>query len=248
MWYVLGFSVLAGVVGTLLGAALLLLIKKQQPAFLSAIMSFAGGFMLAMVCFDMLPEAISHAGMWIVLPCAAAGVAVIWALGLWIEKPLRNRCQTTQENASQASLRTAGMLLIVAISLHNLPEGMAIGSLGEMHKELTFAVLIGVHNIPEGMAICAMLRQGGASRTAALSCSALAGVPTVIGALAGYWISSISPIFMGVCMALAAGAMLYIVFQDMLAEAYAQTSKNTVAVSAIFGLLLGVGIISLIAH
>ncbi len=238
-------SLLAGVVGTAIGAVAMIAIKTHNRVSMSAILSFTAGFMLAMVCFDMLPEAVEHAGLVAVLPCAGLGVAIVWGLGRLLNVPMR---RYLKDEGGAGRMRAAAMLLILAIGLHNFPEGMAIGAFDGASRRIAFALLIAVHNVPEGMAICAMLRRGGVRNGAAVAWSVLAGLPTVLGAIVGYWVSGISAIFTGICLALAAGAMLFVVFQDMFAESYENGEKNWNAITAIFGILLGYGVISMIAH
>lgn len=241
MWQAILFSTVAGVIGTLIGALVLMFVKVKNDTVMAGIMSFAAGFMLAMICFDMLPESTENSGVSVALLGAALGVGLVFGIGKLMERPLERL-----SDKQGGRFTGAGFMLILAIGLHNLPEGMAIGSLGSIEKVAAFAALIAVHNIPEGMAMCALLRSGGLSGVKSVAFSALAGVPTVIGAIIGRLVSNISPIFMGLCLSLAAGAMLFIVFDDVMEEAYRTGDKRCNSLAAIFGVLIGFGIISML--
>ena len=150
---------------------------------------------------------------------------------------------------SKLALFVAGMVMACAIALHNVPEGMTIGasyasSDGVLGRAaLILAVLIGLHNIPEGMAVSVPLISGGMAKWKAVLITAASGIPTVIGAILGYWLGEIGPL--GLCMSLgfASGAMLYVVFGEILPQAILMYHSKLPAFSAIAGILAGILII-----
>jgi ZIP family zinc transporter len=153
------------------------------------------------------------------------------------------------QRENKFALFVAGMVMACAIALHNVPEGMTIGAsyasndgvLGS--AALVLAVLIGLHNIPEGMAVSVPLISGGMGRWKAVIITALSGVPTMVGALLGYLLGDIGA--MGLCMSLgfASGAMLYVVFGEILPQAILMYHSKLPAFSAIAGILVGLLII-----
>lgn len=150
---------------------------------------------------------------------------------------------------TKMKLFTAGILMACAIALHNLPEGMTIGASFANTKglmegsALILAVLIGIHNIPEGMAIAVPLINGGIKRRIAILITALSGAPTIIGALLGYWLGDIGPQGLALSLSFASGAMLYVVFGEILPQSILLYRSKLPAFFVILGMILGLIII-----
>ena len=106
--------------------------------------------------------------------------------------------------------------------------------------ETAVAAVIGLHNIPEGMAMAVPLASGGMRKSAAAAITALAGAPTVLGALAGFFLGTLSPLWLSLSLSLASGAMLYVVFGELLPEAYSIVSSGVPVFSALAGIVLGI--------
>ena len=267
-------TAIAGVVGTGLGGLIGALLQKDSNRTVSLLLSFAGGVMLAVVCFDLAVEAVeTQVGIWAVIGSIALGVAVIYFLNYLIDRKTNpevphvdaNHPQTHDDldelihadhfrehynhQDSKLALFVAGVVMACAIALHNVPEGMTIGasyasSDGVMGRAaLVLAVLIGLHNIPEGMAVSVPLISGGMAKWKAVCITAASGIPTVVGAVLGYWLGEIGPL--GLCMSLgfASGAMLYVVFGEILPQAIIMYRSKLPAFSAIAGILVGMLII-----
>lgn len=152
---------------------------------------------------------------------------------------------------SKFALFIAGVVMASAIALHNVPEGMTIGASyasngGVMGSSaLLLAILIGLHNIPEGMAVSVPLISGGMKRLRAVGITALSGAPTVLGALLGYWIGDIGSIGLAVSLSFASGAMLYVVFGEILPQAILMYRSKLPAFFTIVGMMVGLLIIYL---
>ena len=150
---------------------------------------------------------------------------------------------------NKLALFVAGIVMASAIALHNVPEGMTIGASyagnqGVMGKAaLALAVLIGLHNIPEGMAVSVPLISGGMGKAKAVLVTASSGIPTVFGALLGYALGEIGPVGLTVSLGFASGAMLYVVFGEILPQAILMYHSKLPAFSAIAGILAGLVII-----
>ncbi len=267
-------TTLAGVAGTGIGGLVGALLQKDSNRTVSLLLSFAGGVMLSVVCFDLITEAIeTNVGVLIVIGAVALGVAVIFLLNHLIDQRTNPEVPHIDEkhpataddldelihsnhlgqhyanNDSKLSLFIAGIVMASAIALHNVPEGMTIGASyasnnGVMGSAaLVLAVLIGLHNIPEGMAVSVPLISGGMGRTKAVLITALSGVPTVIGALLGYWLGEIGALGLALSLGFASGAMLYVVFGEILPQAILMYRRKLPAFAAIFGMLVGLFII-----
>ena len=265
---------IAGVVGTGLGGLVGALLQKDSNRTVSLLLSFAGGVMLSVVCFDLVVESIeTGVSIYTVIGSIAIGVAVIYFLNWLIDRKTNpevphidaNHPQTHDDldelihadhfqqhrkhKDSKLALFVAGVVMACAIALHNVPEGMTIGASyasnnGVMGRAaLTLAVLIGLHNIPEGMAVSVPLISGGMTKWKAVVVTALSGAPTVLGALLGFWLGEIGAL--GLCLSLgfASGAMLYVVFGEILPQAIIMYRSKLPAFSAITGILVGILII-----
>ena len=110
---------------------------------------------------------------------------------------------------------------------------------------LVLAILIGLHNIPEGMAVSVPLISGGMAKWKSVLITALSGVPTIIGALLGYLLGDIGALGLAISLGFASGAMLYVVFGEILPQAILMYHSKLPAFSAIIGILVGLLIIYL---
>ena len=267
-------TALAGVVGTGLGGLVGAMLQKDSKRTVSLLLSFAGGVMLSVVCFDLIVEAIeTNVGIWIVVGAVAFGVAVTYLLNYLIDRKTNpevphidaNHPQTADDldelihsdhleqhyvrKDSKLGLFVAGVVMACAIALHNVPEGMTIGASyasddGVMGgAALVLAILIGLHNIPEGMAVSVPLISGGMPKWKAVLITAASGIPTVLGALLGYALGEIGPLGLTLSLGFASGAMLYVVFGEILPQSYLMYHSKLPAFSAIVGILVGLLII-----
>lgn len=159
--------------------------------------------------------------------------------------------QHLKENAPRRELWIAGVVIACAIALHNIPEGMSIGASynidveGGVSMAIVLAVLIGLHNIPEGMAVSVPLVAGGMGRVKAALLTAASGVPIVLGAWAGYWVGDIGPLGLACSLGFASGAMLYVVFGEIIPQAILMYRSKVPAFFVIIGMLIGLVIIYL---
>lgn len=147
---------------------------------------------------------------------------------------------------SKVSLIVAGIVMAAAIALHNIPEGMTIGASFAVSDDLVLgsgmimAILIGLHNIPEGMAVAVPLMSGGMGRIKAILLTAACGIPTLIGAWLGLWLGDIGPLGLACSLGFASGAMMYVVYGEILPEAYLIYRSKAPAFAVMVGTLLGV--------
>lgn len=157
--------------------------------------------------------------------------------------------QHLKEHAPKRELWVAGVVIACAIALHNIPEGMSIGASynidteGGVSMALILAVLIGLHNIPEGMAVSVPLVAGGMKRIKAELLTAASGAPVVLGAWLGYWIGDIGAIGLAASLGFASGAMLYVVFGEIIPQAVLMYRSKVPAFFVIIGMLIGMIII-----
>jgi len=139
------------------------------------------------------------------------------------------------------------MVMLIAISLHNLPEGLAIGGAGahDIRFGLIIALTIAFHDIPEGIAIAVPFRLSGMSKRRTVMLTALSGAPTVIGAFIGFSIGEISDVVAGFSMALAGGAMIFVTMGEMIPQAVTVACNRKTATVFFIGFLMGLFVVYL---
>lgn len=144
------------------------------------------------------------------------------------------------------TLHTAGLVLAAAVALHNMPVGMAIGATfagAARDGGALAALIIGLHNIPEGMAVAVPLISGGMGRARAAGAAALTGAPTVLGALLGFSLGTLGPAALTLALSFASGAMLYVVFGELLPESSLMWRGKAPALAAVLGIITGMVIV-----
>ena len=165
-----------------------------------------------------------------------------------------NHLQEHREGRQPRSgLFLAGLVMAAAIALHNVPEGMVIGaSFARTAQEtllnrggLTMAIVIGLHTVPEGMAVAVPLISGGMPKLRSVIVTALTGFPTILGALLGFGVGAMGPTALAVSLSFASGAMLYVVFGELLPESILMWRSKLPATATIIGMLTGLVIIYL---
>ena len=270
IWSVIGITALAGMGGTGMGGLLSCLFRKDSSKTVSLLLSFAAGVMTSVVCFDLLTEALHPENqsndVGLVVTGVLIGYIVIALLNAWIDHRTDHEVAHIDENHP----RTADSLeeLTHANHLKEHREGrqprsgqflaglvmsaaMVIGaSFARTAAEtllnrggLTMAVIIGLHNIPEGMAVAVPLISGGMPKVRSVLVTALTGFPTILGAALGFTVGAMGPTALALSLSFASGAMLYVVFGELMPEAILMWRSKLPAAAAVIGMLTGVIII-----
>lgn len=253
--FIILLTLVTGVGGLALGGIFASLLKRESPQAASLLLSFTAGLMLCIVSLDMVPEAMEAAeNYWLPPVCLVLGFGVTYLLNCWIDKSAHHEDKAHPHHCAcgHHDLHTAGIVLAAAVALHNVPVGMAVGTSVAMQgiglASVLAAVTIGLHNIPEGMSIAIPLLHDGSKTVSAIAVAALSGVPTVLGALLGFFVGNQTPMALAVAMSLAGGAMLYVVFFELLPEAYVQWKSRWAILATVVGFALGVLLIFSHAH
>lgn len=266
-------TLMSGVGGTGLGGAIGALFKRDSSKTASLLLSFAAGVMTAIVCLDLIVGAIqTEINILLISAGIVLGCVVVYLLNLLIDRITNHEVhhidvkhpktaddldeiihsnhlsEHMKRKDTKISLFVAGIIMACAIALHNIPEGMTIGASfansGVMKgSALVLAVLIGLHNIPEGMAIAVPLINGGIKRRFAVLITALSGFPTVIGGVLGYWIGDMGALGLALSLSFASGAMLYVVFAEILPQSILMYRSKLPAFFVILGILVGLIVI-----
>jgi ZIP family zinc transporter len=237
---------------TCLGAAVALFIRKPSGGGTQKIfLGFAAGVMIAASVWSLLIPAIEEAeasGVIGWIPAASGfALGVLFLLGLDKVIPHLHPLSGVREGIPGSVKRTS--LLIFAVTLHNIPEGMAVGlsfALAAQHtgnpalhaSAAALALGIGIQNFPEGTAVSLPLRQEGMPRAKAFLYGCLSGaVEPVFGILTALLAEQISP-FMPWLLSFAAGAMMYVVVEELIPEASLDRHSNTGTLGVMAGFLI----------
>jgi ZIP family zinc transporter len=237
------FGLISGITGTGLGGLIGIAIGKISSRFLCFILEFSAGLMTAVVCFKLIPEAFALGGK---LPCFA-GMLLGILIVILVEQIL-SKTSINKNRQGHSGLYKTGILMFVGIALHNFPEGFAVGSGFEASMGLGIAItaVIVIHDIPEGIAMALPMKHGGMSRLKAFCFTLLSGVPMGLGALLGSAIGRISNKFISFCLGFAAGAMLYIVFAELIPESKKLYLGRLSSIGSVLGIICGI-IVSIIS-
>jgi ZIP family zinc transporter len=205
---------------TAIGTLPVLFVQSAPRRLMDAMMGFAAGVMVAASCWSLLVPAIASGGVTVATLGLLAGGAFLYVADqllphLHAEFP----DEAVMEGPKVAWRQSA--LLMLAMTLHNFPEGMAVGVSfggGELGSAIALAIGIGLQNIPEGLAIALPLRRGGMSRGRAFFWGQLSAAIEPVAGVIGAALVLVSAAFLPLGMAAAAGAMLYVVVEELIPE------------------------------
>lgn len=226
-------SFLAGL-ATVLGALMVLVTGRPTERLLAFFLGMASGIMLGVVVLDLIPASLSSG-----TPLALAfGLLAGW----WLLKILGWILGTRTHPAGPRDnfyLLRMGYLVAVGIALHDLPEGMAIavGYATTVRLGWVIAFAIGLHNVPEGMATAAPLLMGGLSPLRIFALAGLVSLFTPLGSLLGILLVQISGKVISFLLALAGGAMLFVVMHEIWPESV-KRHPNYSRLGAFWGLVI----------
>lgn len=237
---------------TCLGASMVFFFRRQTGRMIQTIfLGFAAGIMISAAVFGLLVPAVNEAGAggqagWI--PAAGGfGLGVLFLFGLDRLIPHLHPLTGVREGLSSSMKRTT--LLVSAVTLHNIPEGMAVGlsfALAAQHSgdanlyaaATALALGVGIQNFPEGAAVSIPLRQEGIKATKAFWLGCLSGaVEPVFGLLMVLMAGVIAPV-MPWLLSFAAGAMLYVVVEELIPEAHLGEHSNLGTMAVMTGFLV----------
>ena len=237
---------------TALGAALVFFFKTINRKVMDAMLGCAAGVMIAASYWSLLAPAIAmveqHGGIVWIPPLIGflSGGLFLWTADKLLPH-LHPGFPTTEAEGIKTGWQRS-VLLVLAITLHNIPEGLAVGvafgaaasghSEATMGMALALALGIGIQNFPEGAAVSVPLRREGVSRWKSFWYGQLSGavepVASVLGAVAVVWMQPILPY----ALSFAAGAMIYVVAEELIPESQAEKHSDV----ATIGLMIGFAI------
>ena len=224
---------------TVVGSVIGFLFKKLSHRFSDIILSFAAGVMLAAAVLGLILPSVEYGGKYGILITVAGIFAGALCLNL-IDKlvPHLHKLMGSDIEAHNNANLSKVLLFVMAIAIHNLPEGIAAGvgfGSGDTSQALMIAGGIALQNIPEGMVIIAPMLAAGVRPSRTFVCAMLTGLVEVVGTLAGYFAVSVSAAILPFALAFAGGTMLYVISDEMIPETHAHGSER----GATYALLVG---------
>lgn len=244
--FIKGFvaALLAGLI-TGVGGLCIFLKKRYMKAEINQLLNIAAGVMMAAAFFSLLCPAmddIVHQGGDIFVEALSyvsavfSGVLLVWILNIL----LPHEHNTMGHHGPHLDIKKA-WLFIIAITLHKLPEGLAVGvayGAENLINPMSLVVGIAAHNIPEGLTIAISLVGAGYSRLRAASTAFLIGFVQPLGAVIGLLLMDISFNIVPYGMAMAGGTMLFVVVNEILPETYGNKNTNKQAAAVFLGFIL----------
>ncbi|MBO5364861.1 MAG: ZIP family metal transporter [Clostridia bacterium] len=226
----------ATVIGALIGFGF----KNLSHRFSDLILSFAAGVMLCAAAFGLILPSMSYGenpSVFVTILGIFCGAFLLNLLDKAVPHLHRLSGTDIESHSNQNGQLNKVLLFVMAIAIHNLPEGIAAGvgfGTGNTAEALTIAGGIALQNIPEGMVIIAPMLASGMSKKRTLLIAAMTGVVEVVGTFLGYFAVSISHAILPFALAFAGGTMLYVISDEMIPETHHEGARG-----ATYALLIG---------
>ncbi len=239
-------GLLSGVLGTVMGGLSVVLLKKVEDKSLSILLGFSAGIMVSITFVELIPESIEEGSLITAMAGLLLGIGMIGFVD--IKFPHRHFSFNCDGDEEKAKYLKTGILLSVGIAMHNLPEGVAIGTgfIVSFEIGLALAILMAIHNFPEGMAVGAAMCVGKVRASRIILVTALAGIPMGIGAFIGGLLGGASDVALSIGLGFAAGAMLYIVFDELIPDAHRRMKGHAAIIGILAGIIIGILFINLL--
>ena len=228
---------------TIIGAAIGFLFKNLTHRFSDIVLSFAAGIMLAAAVLGLILPSLEYGeewGNWKLLITVVGIFAGALCLN-FVDKlvPHLHKLAGSELEPHKNTSLSKVLLFVLAIAIHNLPEGIAAGvgfGTGNDAQALVIAGGIALQNIPEGMVIIAPMLSAGVSKKKTLWIAMLTGFVEVVGTLVGYFAVSLATAVLPFALAFAGGTMLYVISDEMIPETHAHDGNQR---GATYALLVG---------
>lgn len=219
---------------TVLGAVPILFIKKLSEKWKDILIAFTAGIMVSASTFGLMPQAIKESGI--------IGLTIGFIIGIVVLDQIESNIPHVDvENDSRvSSFDSKSLLVIIALFIHNIPEGLSTGfSYASSNEGLgpMVAISIGAQNMPEGLVLAVFLINSGVSKFRSLLIVALTGLMEVMSAIVGYFSANYIESLIGFGLAFAAGAMMFIAYKELIPESHGHGYERASTYSFILGLL-----------
>lgn len=217
---------------TVIGALLGFIFKKISHKFSDFVLAFAAGVMLCAAIVGLVLPSLEYGGSMPLLVtiagilCGAVFLNILDKLVPHLHRLAGVDQEAHPENAQKLN---KVLLFVMAIAIHNLPEGIAAGvgfGTGNNAHAFTIAAGIALQNIPEGMVIIGPMLAAGMSPKRTLLCAMATGVIEVLGTLLGYFAVSVSAAILPFALAFAGGTMIYVISDEMIPETHHEDARG----------------------
>lgn len=235
---------------TVIGALLGFVFKKISHNFSDIVLSFAAGVMLAAAVIGLILPSLDYGGTYGLLVTVLgifAGAVCLNFLDKLVPHLHKMSGVDQEAHPDQTAKLNKVLLFVMAIAIHNLPEGIAAGvgfGTGNSAAALTIAAGIALQNIPEGMVVIGPMLAAGISHRRTLIIALVTGLVEVVGTLLGFFAVSISTAILPFALAFAGGTMLYVISDEMIPETHAHGAER----GATYALLAGFCLMLLMDH
>ena len=224
---------------TVIGALIGFIFKGFSHKFSDIVLSFAAGVMLAAAVFGLILPAIEH-GKEYGLVITIAGIFAGAGCMMLVDRLVPHLHKLTGNDEEQHNNTRLGkvMLFVIAIAIHNLPEGIAAGvgfGTGNNTEALLIAGGIALQNIPEGMVIIGPMLSSGVKPAKTFLIAAMTGIIEVVGTFIGYFAVSIASAILPFALAFAGGTMLYVISDEMIPETHAHGNEKGATIALLVG-------------
>ena len=247
----IGIRILIPFVGTTLGAGMVFLLRKEiKPTIQKALLGFASGVMIAAGVWSLLIPAIEMAEEQGKIAWIPAAVGFLLGMGflLLLDTITPHMHLNDDKPEGPVTQLKKSTMLVLAVTLHNIPEGMAVGVVfagllvGDtsisMAGAMTLAIGIAIQNFPEGAIISMPLRSEGVSKGKAFWYGALSGIVEPIAAFITILLASVVVPILPYLLAFAAGAMVYVVVEELIPESQEGEHSNIGTIGVAMGFVL----------
>lgn len=227
---------LAAGLATGVGGALVVLYDHLEMRTYDALLGFAAGVMTAVATLGLIHEGLTRGGTLVALVGVAAGSAVLFGL----DRYLPHEHEPPSFVCVNPLAYRQGVLLFAAMALHNVPEGLAVGTsyTAQPRLGLLLALAIALHNIPEGVAVAGPFRACGMPRLRVLAWATASGLSEPVAALVGVLFVRLAAPLLPFSLAFAGGAMLYVVSDELIPESHSHGYEHEATLGFIVGFLL----------
>ncbi|MBJ6363619.1 ZIP family metal transporter [Paenibacillus sp. GCM10012307] len=239
----------AASVCTVLGALPALLFKHVSHRGKDILLAYAAGIMVAASTYGLIPSALRLSNIYVLTAGILLGTLLLTVLELYIPHADPDHSLNKSQRLAPPSNGSRYSLLLMAMVLHNLPEGLSTGvSLASKDTDLGWLVTlaIGLQNVPEGFLVALFLITQGTSRSLALLYSVLIASTEWLASVAGYLFASRLDFLIPYGLAFAGGAMLYVVYKELIPESHGDGNEIPATIAFIVGTITMIGLTTLL--
>lgn len=226
-----------------MGAIPILFMKDLNHKWRDILLAYSAGIMMAATTFGLIPQSINESNF-LMMVCGVIFGTVLLTL---LEKVIPHQ-HIEEKETFRSQIDVRAKLVILALCLHNMPEGFSVGvSYASESQGLgnLIAFSIGAQNAPEGLIVALFLVNNQVGKWKALGIATLTGVIELVTSLLGYWLSNIFESLVGFGLAFAGGAMLFVIYKELIPESHGHGYERVATFGFVFGILTMLGIMQI---